>query len=158
MNVIQVFSLSVFWENSHNCRGKECGPFPIVCFVFIYVCVCFPVWGHLSSNSWKQAVYSRALSQNTLTPDRGVVAGRGNHPSSDFAQLYVLNHWRENFCIKCIFFFRSESLSIPHPSMFSQVTGQCPCKLGYSGKRCSECQENYYSDPLGRCIRKYCYF
>lgn len=71
MNVIQVFSLSVFWENSHNCRGKECGPFPIVCFVFIYVCVCFPVWGHLSSNSWKQAVYSRALSQNTLTPDRG---------------------------------------------------------------------------------------
>lgn len=38
-------------------------------FCFHYICVCFPVWGHLSLNSWKQAVYSRALSQNTGTPD-----------------------------------------------------------------------------------------
>ncbi|KAK2499442.1 hypothetical protein MC885_018429, partial [Smutsia gigantea] len=29
---------------------------------------------------------------------------------------------------------------------------QCPCKLGHDGKRCSECNENYYSDPLGRCL------
>lgn len=49
--------------NSHNCRGKECGPFPIMCFVFIYICVYFPVWGHLSLNSWKQAVYSGAQAK-----------------------------------------------------------------------------------------------
>ncbi|TEA39878.1 hypothetical protein DBR06_SOUSAS32610004, partial [Sousa chinensis] len=35
---------------------------------------------------------------------------------------------------------------------FVQLTGQCPCRLGYDGKRCSECEENYYGDPLGRCI------
>eukprot|EP00069_Balaena_mysticetus_P004207 bmy_17242T0 len=35
---------------------------------------------------------------------------------------------------------------------FVQLTGQCPCRLGYGGKRCSECEENYYGDPLGRCI------
>ncbi|KAJ8778657.1 hypothetical protein J1605_013334 [Eschrichtius robustus] len=34
----------------------------------------------------------------------------------------------------------------------SLFTGQCPCRLGYDGKRYSECEENYYGDPLGRCI------
>ncbi|CAM9900993.1 unnamed protein product [Rangifer tarandus platyrhynchus] len=29
---------------------------------------------------------------------------------------------------------------------------QCPCRSGYDGKRCSECEENHYEDPLGRCI------
>ncbi|KAF4020071.1 hypothetical protein G4228_011820 [Cervus hanglu yarkandensis] len=32
------------------------------------------------------------------------------------------------------------------------LTGQCPCRSGYDGKRCSECEENHYEDPLGRCI------
>lgn len=109
--LVQVSGLFVLWENSHNRRGKECGPFPIMCFAFIYICVCFPVWGHLSLNSWKQAVYSRALSKkkNTLTPDpwyrRGWLLAVGNHPSSDFAQLNVLNHWWENCSVlKCIHF------------------------------------------------------
>ncbi|KAM9077023.1 LOW QUALITY PROTEIN: laminin subunit beta-4 [Megaptera novaeangliae] len=33
-----------------------------------------------------------------------------------------------------------------------QLIGQCPCRLGYDGKRYSECEENYYGDPLGRRI------
>ena len=102
---VQVFGL--LWENSQNSRGEECGPFPIpmICFVFIYICVWFPVWGHLSLNSWKQVVYSRAFSQNTSLVMWGVVTGRGNHPASAFAQLYVLNHWRKNcFVFKCIIF------------------------------------------------------
>uniref|UniRef100_A0AC11CS65 Uncharacterized protein n=1 Tax=Ovis aries TaxID=9940 RepID=A0AC11CS65_SHEEP len=32
------------------------------------------------------------------------------------------------------------------------LTGQCACRLAYDGKRCSECEENHYEDPLGRCI------
>ncbi|KAB0376143.1 hypothetical protein FD755_012786 [Muntiacus reevesi] len=34
------------------------------------------------------------------------------------------------------------------------LTGQCPCRSGYDGKRCSECEENHYEDPLGQCIHR----
>ena len=63
-----LWSLSLRGD-SQNRRGEECGPFPIMYFAFIYICGRLPVWGHLSLNSWKQAVYSRALSQNALTLD-----------------------------------------------------------------------------------------
>ncbi|NXG57811.1 LAMB4 protein, partial [Hemiprocne comata] len=32
------------------------------------------------------------------------------------------------------------------------LTGQCPCKLGYSGRCCDECEENYFGNPQAHCI------
>ncbi|NXG31934.1 LAMB4 protein, partial [Dromaius novaehollandiae] len=31
-------------------------------------------------------------------------------------------------------------------------TGQCQCKLGYSGRRCDECEENYFGNPQTHCF------
>ncbi|KAB0394765.1 hypothetical protein E2I00_006734, partial [Balaenoptera physalus] len=46
----------------------------------------------------------------------------------------------------------SHAIVTPGPHSIDTFTGQCPCRLGYDGKRYSECEENYYGDPLGRCI------
>ncbi|KAF3819019.1 hypothetical protein GH733_013169 [Mirounga leonina] len=40
----------------------------------------------------------------------------------------------------------------PGPLTAATLTGQCLCKFGYDGKHCRGCKENYYGDPLGRCI------
>ncbi|ELV14261.1 Laminin subunit beta-4 [Tupaia chinensis] len=53
--------------------------------------------------------------------------------------------------------------NIPFPMNFAiavryeiQFTGQCPCRLGYGGLRCSECEASHYGDRLGRCISCNC--
>ncbi|NXW12281.1 LAMB4 protein, partial [Circaetus pectoralis] len=33
---------------------------------------------------------------------------------------------------------------------------QCPCKLGYSGRCCDECEENYFGNPQTHCISCKC--
>ncbi|KAH0616507.1 hypothetical protein JD844_027654, partial [Phrynosoma platyrhinos] len=38
-----------------------------------------------------------------------------------------------------------------------QVTGQCSCKLGYTGRRCDICDENYFGDPQIHCISCKCH-
>ncbi|KFO73509.1 Laminin subunit beta-4, partial [Cuculus canorus] len=35
-------------------------------------------------------------------------------------------------------------------------TGQCPCKIGYSGRYCDECEENYFGNPQMHCISCNC--
>ncbi|NXT39257.1 LAMB4 protein, partial [Pelecanoides urinatrix] len=36
------------------------------------------------------------------------------------------------------------------------LTGQCPCKRGYSGRSCDECEENYFGNPQTHCISCEC--
>lgn len=50
-------------------------------------------------------IFKSLQPKHILSNVGGVVAGRGNHPASAFAQLYILNHWRKNcFVFKCIIF------------------------------------------------------
>ena len=30
-------------------------------------------------------------------------------------------------------------------------TGKCTCKSGYTGKKCSQCDERYFKDESGKC-------
>ncbi|NXJ90911.1 LAMB4 protein, partial [Corythaixoides concolor] len=39
---------------------------------------------------------------------------------------------------------------------FLETGGQCPCKLGYSGRCCNECEENYFGNPQTHCISCEC--
>ncbi|NXR01569.1 LAMB4 protein, partial [Sagittarius serpentarius] len=41
-------------------------------------------------------------------------------------------------------------------SLRTRLTGQCPCKLGYSGRCCDECEENYFGNPQTHCISCEC--
>ncbi|NXU36754.1 LAMB4 protein, partial [Drymodes brunneopygia] len=34
----------------------------------------------------------------------------------------------------------------------TRLTGQCPCKPGYSGRCCNECEENYFGNPQMHCV------
>ncbi|NXU14074.1 LAMB4 protein, partial [Pardalotus punctatus] len=38
----------------------------------------------------------------------------------------------------------------------TRLTGQCPCKPGYSGRCCNECEENYFGNPQMHCISCEC--
>ncbi|NXS91471.1 LAMB4 protein, partial [Jacana jacana] len=38
----------------------------------------------------------------------------------------------------------------------TRLTGQCPCKTGYSGRCCDECEENYFGNPQMHCISCEC--
>ncbi|NXL99857.1 LAMB4 protein, partial [Tyrannus savana] len=38
----------------------------------------------------------------------------------------------------------------------TRFTGQCPCKPGYSGRGCDECEENYFGNPRLHCISCEC--
>ena len=39
------------------------------------------------------------------------------------------------------------------------IFGKCPCKVGYSGKKCDQCQIGYTKDRSGACIGIYlCFF
>ncbi|NWX99807.1 LAMB4 protein, partial [Nothoprocta ornata] len=44
-----------------------------------------------------------------------------------------------------------------NPELLLQFTGQCPCKPGYSGRRCDECEENYFGNPQTHCIQCRCH-
>ena len=35
------------------------------------------------------------------------------------------------------------------------IFGKCPCKIGYSGKKCDQCQIGYTKDRSGACIGNY---
>lgn len=36
-----------------------------------------------------------------------------------------------------------------------QFDGQCPCRHGYGGRKCDECETNYWGDPNLQCYREY---
>ncbi|NWZ05449.1 LAMB4 protein, partial [Agelaius phoeniceus] len=38
----------------------------------------------------------------------------------------------------------------------TRLTGQCPCKPGYSGRCCNECEENYFGNPQLHCVSCEC--
>ncbi|NXA08670.1 LAMB4 protein, partial [Sapayoa aenigma] len=38
----------------------------------------------------------------------------------------------------------------------TRFTGQCLCKPGYNGRRCDECEENYFGNPQMHCISCEC--
>ncbi|NXD26373.1 LAMB4 protein, partial [Spelaeornis formosus] len=38
----------------------------------------------------------------------------------------------------------------------TRLTGQCPCKPGYSGRCCNECEENYFGNPQMLCVSCEC--
>lgn len=78
---------------------------PISHYVFcfhLYLCVLPslgpPVLEQLEAGGIFKSPKQKKHINSWSSVSSGVVAGRGNHPSSDFAQLNVLNHWWEN-CI-----------------------------------------------------------
>ena len=34
----------------------------------------------------------------------------------------------------------------------NEFDGQCECKDGFGGRKCDQCQENYYGDPQVECF------
>lgn len=38
----------------------------------------------------------------------------------------------------------------------NEFDGQCQCIAGRGGKRCDQCPDLYYGDPVVQCFGKYC--
>ena len=67
---------------------------------------------------------------------------------------------------KNVFFFSESSAMriaacgcsiIGSSSLACDFSGKCPCKVGYTGEKCDQCQSGYSKDRSGACIGIYSY-
>ncbi|NXN99499.1 LAMB4 protein, partial [Rhinopomastus cyanomelas] len=121
-------------QNCQRCRCNPAGVHPAVCPVGDTACLCDPATGACP-----------CLPNVVGVTCNKCASGYWDLASGKGCKICDC-HPKNSHNIQKLF----------NPNCFLQLTGQCHCKVGYSGRCCDECEENYFGNPQTHCISCEC--